>query len=116
MSAIINSPVDDFFFVEKEEKTIVDDNQSLSSSINSTTSTTFDGINRDNTTKVTLSFESHSQTIYALKSTSIYHLLHNKYLLQQVHVNISLDECVLVLEDSDKQLLTKNDIRKPLSG
>jgi hypothetical protein len=115
MSPIINSPVDDFAFVEKEQKTIVDDNQSISSSIDSTTSTTFDGINRDNTTTVTLSFESHSQTIYALKSISIYCLLYNKYLLQQLHVNISLDECVLVLEDSDKQLLTKNDIRKPLS-
>jgi len=115
MSKIINSPIDDFVFVEKEQKTIVDDHQSIFSSSDPTTSTTFDGINRDNTTKVILSFESHSQSICALKSISIYLLLRNKYLLQQLHVNISLDECVVVLEDSEKKLLTKNDTRKALS-
>jgi hypothetical protein len=115
MPELINTPVDGFVFVEKEQKTIVEENQSISSSINSKTSTTFEGISRDNTTQVILSFESHSQSICALNSISINRLLYNKYLLQQLHVNISLVDCVLVLEDSDKQLSTIIDTQKALS-
>ena len=114
-SNVTESPVDGFIFIEKEQKTIVDENQSISSSIDSSTSTTFDGINRDNTTQVTLSFESYNQTVRALKSLPIYRLLLNKYILQQLHINGPLDQCALTLENADRQILTSDDTQKSLS-
>ncbi|CAF1640731.1 unnamed protein product, partial [Didymodactylos carnosus] len=116
MAEIIDSPVDDYVHVEQEHKTIVDDNQSISSSIYPLTSATFDGISRDNTTKVIFSFESHSQSICALKSISIYRLLNNEYLLQNLHVNVSPDEYILVSEESNDQILTQDDTQHPLSN
>ena len=80
------------------------------------TSAIFDGINRDNTIKLILSFESHSQTISALKSIPIYNLLHNEYLLQQLHVNVPSDECILTLEEeSNNEVLTPIDPQESLS-
>lgn len=114
-SDVTQSSTDGFIFIEREQKTIVDENQSITSSIDSTTSTTFNGINRDNGTQVTLSFESYSQTIRALKSLPIYRLLLNKYLLQQLHFNASLDQCALTLENANRQILTPDDTQRLLS-
>jgi hypothetical protein len=115
MPQIINSPVDDYVFVETEQKTIVIDNESISSSIGLTETSIFDGIDRNDTIKLILSFESYSQQISVLKSISIYRLLNNKQVRQQLHVNIPVDECALVLEESNNQILTRNDTLKPLS-
>jgi hypothetical protein len=105
----------DFVFLESEQKTIIDNNQSISSLINPTASTKFDGISRDDTTQVTLFFDKHSQNICSLKSISAYRLLFNKNLLQQLQVNTSVDKCILVLEDSNEQLSIEDANRKPLS-
>ena len=112
----IKSPVDEFIFIENEQKTIVDENQPISSSINSTApSTTFDGINRDNTTQVSLSFELYNQTIRALKSLPLYRLLLNKYLMQQLHINVPRNQIVLTLENANRQILTNDDMQKGLN-
>jgi hypothetical protein len=105
----------DFVFLESEQKTIVVNNQTISSLINPTGSIKFDCISRDDTTQVTLSFDTHSQNICALKSISAYRLLFNKNLLQQLQVNTSVEKCMLVLEDSNEHLLIEDTIRKPLS-
>lgn len=111
---MIKAPTNDFVFVEKEQKTIVDDSQSISSSLHPTEYTIFDGINRDDTIKVTLSFESQTQTVYASRATYIYHLLSNKYLFQQLHVNIPIEECIFVLEDPQQSITIDYDTQKPI--
>lgn len=105
----------DFIFLETIQKISVNNNQLISSLINPTESTKFDGINRDDTIQVTLSFDTCSQNIYALKSTSVHGLLLDKNLFQQLGINTSVDKCIFILEDTNEQLSNKDILQKPVS-
>ncbi|CAF4446740.1 unnamed protein product, partial [Rotaria sp. Silwood2] len=101
---LIDSPVKEFAFFDKEQKTIIDENQSICSTIEQTKSAIIDGISRDITTNVTFSYENNSVLIYALKSMRICHVLNNERLLRQLHlIDISPNDCVLVLGEINEQ-------------
>jgi len=101
---LIQSTANDFVFIESEQKIIVNDQQLNLSTIISDTSITYDGIDRSETVQVTIMFDTYSQTICALKSIPVSGLLLDKNLLENLHVNANLDQCVLILEDSNEQL------------
>ncbi|CAF1224248.1 unnamed protein product [Adineta steineri] len=106
---IIDSPTNEYSFFNKEQQTILDENQTISSIL-------IDGIDRNITIKVTFTYETNKVTINALKSTKIYHLLNNEHLLRQLNlIDISPNDCVLVLEGSNEQILSQNDIQQPVN-
>ncbi len=112
---MIDSPVNEYAYFDKEQKTIIDESQSISLSLEQTKLATIDGIRRDATTKVTFSYETNSALIYALKSMRICHLLNNERLLRQLHlIDISPNDCVLVLGETNEQVLSQDDIRQPV--
>ncbi|CAF4598568.1 unnamed protein product, partial [Rotaria sp. Silwood2] len=112
---LIDSPVKEFAFFDKEQKTIIDENQSICSTIEQTKSAIIDGISRDITTNVTFSYENNSVLIYALKSMRICHVLNNERLLRQLHlIDISPNDCVLVLGEINERILSQDDIRQPI--
>ncbi|CAF1248253.1 unnamed protein product [Adineta steineri] len=106
---IIDSPTNEYSFFNKEQKTILDEYQTISS-------ITIDGIDRNITIKVTFTYETNKVTINALKSTKIYYLLDNEHLLRQLNlIDISPNDCVLVLEGSNEQVFSQNDIQQPVN-
>jgi hypothetical protein len=114
---LIDSPVNDYAYFDKEQKTIIEENQSISSSLEQTKLATIDGISRDATTKVIFSYETNTALIYALKSMRICQLLNNERLLRQLHlIDISPNDCVLVLGENNEQVLSQNDIRQPVGN
>ncbi|CAF2781321.1 unnamed protein product [Rotaria sp. Silwood2] len=114
---LIDSPVKEFAFFDKEQKTIIDENQSICSTIEQTKSAIIDGISRDITTNVTFSYENNSVLIYALKSMRICHVLNNERLLRQLHlIDISPNDCVLVLGEINERILSQDDIRQPIGN
>ncbi|CAF4406263.1 unnamed protein product, partial [Adineta steineri] len=65
---------------------------------------------------VAFTYETNKVTINALKSTQIYHLLNNEHLLRQLNlIDISPNDCVLVLEGTNEQILSQNDIQQPVN-
>ncbi|CAF0957715.1 unnamed protein product, partial [Adineta ricciae] len=79
--------------------------------------TIIDGISRNSTTKVTFTYENNSVSINALKSSRICHLLNNEDLLRQLNlIDISPNDCVLVLGETNEQVLSQEDIRQPLTS
>ncbi|CAF4218433.1 unnamed protein product, partial [Adineta steineri] len=106
---IIDSPTNEYSFFNKEQKTILDEYQIISSII-------IDGIDRNITIKVTFTYETNKVIINALKSTKIYHLLNNEHLLRQLNlIDISPNDCVLVLEGLTEQILSQNDIQQSVN-
>ncbi|CAF1513862.1 unnamed protein product [Adineta steineri] len=106
---IIDSPTNEYSFFNREQKAILDEYQTISSTI-------IDGIDRNITIKVTFTYETNKVTINALKSTKIYHLLNNEHLLRQLNlIDISPNDCVLVLEETNEQILSQNDIQQPVN-
>ncbi len=100
----------------KEQKTIIDADQTISSIFDQTESVTIDIINRNIITKVIFSYETNHQPIYALKSMKISSLFNKKNLFQQLNlIDISSDDCVLVLGEINEQILTKDDLQQPIS-
>ncbi|CAF3595248.1 unnamed protein product [Adineta steineri] len=106
---IIDSPTNEYSFFNREQKAILDEYQTISSTI-------IDGIDRNITIKVAFTYETNKVTINALKSTKIYHLLNNEHLLRQLNlIDISPNDCVLVLEGTNEQVLSQNDIQQPVN-
>jgi len=114
---MIDSPVNEYAYFDKEQKVILEESQPISLTLEQTKSATIDGISRDTTTKVAFSYENNSASIYALKSMRICHLLNNEHLLRQLNlIDISPNDCVLVLGDTDDQVLSQEDIRQPVGN
>ncbi|CAF3121404.1 unnamed protein product [Rotaria socialis] len=113
LSSITDPSINDYAFLIREKKLIIDDNQIISSTINQTESTIIDIINRNMITKVMFTFETHSQSIYALKAMPISSLLNKENILEQLNLtDISPDACLFVLKETDEQVLTKDDLQK----
>ncbi|CAF1647662.1 unnamed protein product, partial [Adineta ricciae] len=95
----------------------LDDEQSISSTIEQLQPTIIDGISRNSTTKVTFTYENNSVSINTLKSSRISHLLNNENLLRRLNlIDISPNDCVLVLGETNEQVLSQEDIRQPLTA
>ncbi|UJR29383.1 hypothetical protein I4U23_010595 [Adineta vaga] len=113
----IDSPTNEFAFLHKEQKLILDEDQSISSILEPTKSIIIDGIDRNTTTKVTFTYETNKASIYALKSTRISHLLNNDQLLRQLKlIDISPNDCVLVLGETNEQILSQNDMQQSVDN
>ncbi|CAF3718863.1 unnamed protein product [Rotaria socialis] len=113
LSSITDPSINDYAFLIREKKLIIDDNQIISSTINQTESTIIDIINRNMITKVMFTFETHSQSIYALKAMPISSLLNKENILEQLNLtDISPNACLFVLKETDEQVLTKDDLQK----
>jgi hypothetical protein len=112
----IDHPVDNYAFLLREQKTIIDDNQSISAVLDQTTeSVIIDIINRNIITKVIFSYETNSYFVYALKSIKISSLLNNENLLRQLNLSdISSDVYVLVTGEANEHILTKDDLQQPV--
>ncbi|CAF3720842.1 unnamed protein product, partial [Rotaria sordida] len=114
---LIDSSVNEFAFFDKEQNIIIDENQSISSTIEQTKSTTIDGISRDTTTNVIFSYENNSVLVHALKSMRICHVLNNERLLRELHlIDISPNDCVLVLGEMNERILSQDDIRQSIGN
>jgi hypothetical protein len=100
----------------REQKTIIEDNQTISSVFDQTNSVTIDILDRNTITKVMVTYETRSHIVYPLKSIKIASLLNDENLLRQLHLSdISSDDYVLVLEEeTNGHILTKDDLQQPI--
>ncbi|CAF4526381.1 unnamed protein product [Rotaria socialis] len=98
-------------FWNQNNKTIVDENQSIS--MLEENSIALDGISQDQIRDVTFLFGSKTQVIRALKSIRIHDLLNNGN-LQQLNLHVSPKDCILMLGESDDQILSTSDMQKSL--
>ena len=104
-----------FAYFVKEQNTIADDEEPISLALEQFKSVTVDCISQDTTVKVTFAYETNSQSISALKSMRISQLLNNERLLRPLNlVDISPNDCVLVLGENNGQILSPEEIRKPV--
>ena len=114
---IIDSPVHEYAYFDQEQKTIIAETQSICSTIEQTKCSIVDGIDRGETTKVIFSYDTNNTLVYALRSMRIFHLLDSEHLLKQLNlINISPNDCVLVLEETDEQILSQDDIQQPIGN
>lgn len=114
---MIDASIDEYAYFDREQQTIIDESQPISLAIKQTKLATIDGISRDVTTKVLFSYETNNAIIYALRSMRICHLLNNEHLLRQLHlIDISPNDCVLVLGETNEQILSQDDIRQPVGN
>jgi hypothetical protein len=114
---IIDSPINEYAFFDKDQKTIIEESQPISLTVEQTKSVIIDGISHDSTVKVIFSYETNSVMISAMKSMRICHLLNNEDLLRQLHlIDISPNDCVLVLGETNEQVLSQDDIRQPVGN
>ena len=114
---MIDSTVKEYAYLDKDKKTIIEKSQPISLILESTKSAIIDGISQDITTKVIFSYETNNASVYALKSMRICHLLNNEDLLRQLHlIDISPNDCVLVLGETNEQVLSQDDIRQPVGN
>ncbi|CAF4174795.1 unnamed protein product, partial [Rotaria magnacalcarata] len=98
-------------FWNQNNKTIVDENQSIS--MLEENSIALDGISQDQIRDVTFLFGSKTQVIRALKSIRIHDLLNNGA-LQQLNLHVSPNDCIIMLSESDDQILSTSDRQKSL--
>ncbi|CAF4177159.1 unnamed protein product, partial [Rotaria sordida] len=112
---IIDPSVDDYMFLIREKKTILDNDQSILSTFDQTESMIIDIINRNIVTKVQFTFETNNYSIYALKSTKISSLLNNENIFKYLNLtDLSFDDCFLVVKGSNEHILTKEDLQKSI--
>ena len=100
--------MNEYAFFDKKQQIVIDENQTIFEG-------QIDGISRDTTTKVIFSYENNIASICALKTIRVCHLLNNEDLLRQLHlIDVSPNDCVLVLGNTDDQVLSQDDIRQPV--
>ena len=103
-----DSPINEYAFFDQKQQIVIDENQTIFEG-------EIDGISRNTTTKVIFSYENNTASICALKTTRVCHLLNNEDLLRQLHlIDVSPNDCVLVLGNTDDQVLSQDDIRQPV--
>ncbi|CAF4368417.1 unnamed protein product, partial [Rotaria sordida] len=106
---------DDYMFLIREKKTILDNDQSILSTFDQTESMIIDIINRNIVTKVQFTFETNNYSIYALKLTKISSLLNNENILEYFNLtDLSSDNCLIVVKGNNEHILTKEDLQKSI--
>ncbi|CAF4168903.1 unnamed protein product [Rotaria sordida] len=114
LASMIEKPAENYAYWDQKHHSIVDGNQSISSTIHPSMTTTFDEIKWNDTIEVTFSLDNNNQTVRTLKSIPIYLILNNQELLQNLKLNISPDDCVLILNANQRQFLSQNDMQKSI--
>ena len=103
-----DSSINEYAFFHKKQQIVIDENETIFEG-------EIDGISRDTTIKVIFSYENNIASIYALKTIRVCHLLNNEDLLRQLQlINVSPNDCVLVLGNTDDQVLSQDDIQQPV--
>jgi hypothetical protein len=114
---LTETPVDSYYFWDRERRNILDKQQSISSTLGNSTSITIDGINGDDIMEIILSYDKNQQNIRILKCCPVYYLLTNPQYLQKLNLKISPTDCILVLiKENDKKILTNEDIQQPIGN
>ena len=104
----MDSAKNEYAFFNQNQQTVIDENEIIVDGI-------VDGIRRDTTIKVIFSYENNTTSINALKTIRVCHLLNNEDLLRQLHlIDVSPNDCVLVLGNNNDQVLSQDDIRQPV--
>ncbi|CAF3589744.1 unnamed protein product, partial [Rotaria sp. Silwood2] len=104
LSHIIDPSINDYAFLIREKNIMINDNQTILSTIDQTTSMTIDIINRNTIIEVTFTYETNNQSIFALKSMKISSLLNL--------IDFYSDDCVLMMKGINEQILTEDDLQK----
>ena len=108
-------PIEKYAFLLRKQKILIDDNQTISLVIDRNESITIDVINENTIIEVVFSYETKSYTIDALKSTKVSSLLHHEELFKELNlINFTLNDCALVLEETNEEILIENYSRKSI--
>ncbi|CAF4640923.1 unnamed protein product, partial [Rotaria sp. Silwood2] len=109
--------IDSYNFWHLEQQNIIDDNQTISSTLGQAESINVDILNGDDVVDIILSYDNTIQMIHILKSCSVQNLLNNPKYLNQLNLKISPQDCCLVciLDESKKQTLNSLDMENPIS-
>ena len=100
-------------FWDKEHETMMDENQSIAST--EIVPTTLDGIARDQTITVLVSFGMATQRLQTLKSVTVDRLFHNRY-LPDLDMTISSNDYSLTVGQNGEENLSEDDLRKPVNA
>ncbi|CAF1582511.1 unnamed protein product, partial [Didymodactylos carnosus] len=123
---ITNMKVNKFYLWNNIQTCIIDDSQTISEVFKQqnyekqqqeASIITIDGINADDTIKISFGYETNIYSIQTLKSSIIYDLLSkNEQIIKSLNLNISIDDCVLLIENSDKKqkILSQDNIKQPV--
>ena len=114
---IIDSSINEYSFFDKQQKIIIEENRPIYLILEDNQTAIIDGISRDLTIKVIFSYENNSTLISALKSMRICHLLNNERLLRELNlIDISPNDCVLLLGENNQKILSQDDIQQSIGN
>jgi hypothetical protein len=112
-----NKSIEIYHFCDREQKIIIDEDQSISSTMNDSTSVTIDGISSEDIMEVILSYETNKQKINILKSSPVSDLLHKQHYLQRLNIKIPSNDCILVrIGESDNEILNEDDLEQSIEN
>ncbi|CAM4874703.1 unnamed protein product [Rotaria socialis] len=114
---VIKHPMQNYIYWHTEQQNIIDDNQTISSTLGQAESVTIDVLSRENFIDVILSYDKLSITIRILKSTPVCNLLNTPTYTNQLGLKISPQNCslVLILNENEKKILNNLDIENSIS-
>jgi hypothetical protein len=105
-----------YHFWHVKQQNIIDDNQTLISTLGQAESIDVDVISGESVMDVILSYDKNSQIIRILKSLPVKGLLNNPQYLDQINLRVSPQDCVLVLlsDENEKKILGMLDMENPV--
>ena len=115
MKLIEVAPVETYSFWNDEQQIVIDEDQSISSTLTINSELSVKVLDGQSLIDVTLSYDTNSQIIRTLKTCPILYLLHNQQYLQQLNLKISPKDCTLMfIGGSTNMILTDEDLKKPV--
>jgi hypothetical protein len=109
--------VDTYEFWDREHGNIIDEHQSIFSTLDNFDSIIIDGFTKEPEIEIILSYDNHQQNIRILRSDPIFYLLNKRKYSQEFHSQISPTNSILVLSnENDKKLLSNDDMQQPMKN
>ena len=113
---VLDSSVGEYVYWHRDQKFVIDENQTISSTIKETTPTIVDCISPHALINVILSYDTSQETVLTLKSLPLSDLLNNEELLKPLELEISSRDRVLVLEDKNNQIISEDGMQQSVDS
>ncbi|CAF3642885.1 unnamed protein product [Rotaria socialis] len=113
----VETPIDNYNFWNVEQRNLIDEDQTISSTLDQVESTDVDVIGEEEFIDVILSYDKNSQRIHIFRTSPVYSLINNPKYLNHLDLKILPQDCSLVLvkDESEKNFLSTLDIENQIS-
>ncbi|CAF2184712.1 unnamed protein product [Rotaria magnacalcarata] len=113
---ILDPSIGEYVYWHRHQKSVIYENQTISSTIMEITPTIIDCISPNALINVILSYDTSRETILTLKSLPLTDLLNNETLLKPLKFENSLRDHVLVLEDRNNQVISEDSMQQSVGS